>query len=450
MTDKLNLIGFIERGNAIMMRSLFSGVSGLKSHQTKMDVIGNNISNVSTYGYKSQRTTFKDTFYQTMRGSAEESINFGGTNPSQIGYGASVNTIDVLHTNGGYVPTGRPMDVFIDGEGYLISHDKSGSESYTRVGVLNFDGNGNLVDGNGSYIVGYPIARYTQPTAGHATGEIILNETPAKASKVKVNGMNISFGDDNGAFFNGFKVMTVSDPAAVGVEAEIDIANKLITVTTSTANIDTADLETALRDVSSHVVAGSGVFPATINDDLITVTADAGTTSISTGVTSTKSNGGENIKTAPVLDKSNGVQMIKKPGTLVDIDDDGNYDTENSDVMELTSISIGPDGVISGQDTNGIIIELGQIVLANVPNPEALTLQGNSYYKALSNTGEIEYTEPGEGTSAMLVSGGLENSNVDLANELTDMIMTQRGFQANSRIITVGDEMLQEIVNLKR
>lgn len=433
-----------------MMRALYSGVSGLKTHQSKMDVIGNNISNVNTYGYKAQRATFKDSFYQTITGSADATGVLGGSNPAQVGYGSTINTIDVLHTNGGYVPTGMAMDVFIDGEGYFIARDANGGEKYTRVGVLNFDGDGNLVDGNGNYICGYPVARYTDTTVDHVQGEIILEKTPATPAKIDVKGLHITLGQDSGAFFNGFKIRTVTEIAAAGVTAEADLANKIITVVTIDTDIDLADLETALQNMT--VKAGSGVFPTAIEDDLanITVTADVGVTNIATGTTSTKATGGQDEKVSTVLDKANGLQQIKKPGTLIDTDGDGNYDAEAIDVMQLSSISIGPNGVISGQDANGMIIEIGQIALANIPNPAALTLQGDSYLKAISNTGEISYGVPGDGTVGLLVSGGLENSNVDLANELTDMIITQRGFQANSRIITVGDEMLQEIVNLKR
>lgn len=438
-----------------MMRALYSGVSGLKTHQTKMDVIGNNIANVNTYGYKAQRTTFKDSFYQTITGSADSTGALGGSNPAQVGYGSTINTIDVLHTTGGYVPTGRALDLFVDGEGYFVARDANGGEKYTRVGVLSFDGTGNLVDGNGNYICGYPVARYGDTTATHNQGDIILEESASKAAKMDVNGLHIYFGDDNGTFFNGFKIRTVSDLSAAGVTAEADIANKIITVTANVTDIPT-DVDTdgslvyALRNMTAK--AGSGVFPADIdsNKDLITVVADAGVTNIITGVTSSKATGGEDKSVSSVLDKANGLQQIRKPGTLVDTDGDGNYDSESADVMELSSISVGPNGIISGQDSNGKIIELGQVVLANIPNPAALTLEGDSYLKAISNTGAITYGVPGDGTVGLIVSGGLENSNVDLANELTDMIITQRGFQANSRIISVGDEMLQEIVNLKR
>ncbi|MCL2088457.1 MAG: flagellar hook-basal body complex protein [Oscillospiraceae bacterium] len=119
-------------------------------------------------------------------------------------------------------------------------------------------------------------------------------------------------------------------------------------------------------------------------------------------------------------------------------------------LIPLDNISVGADGKISGRAANGLIIEIGMIALANVPNPEALEMTNNSYYKAKMNTGEISAVLPGEETSGSLEAGGLEMSNVDLTKEFTDMITTQRGFQANSRIITVTDEMLLELVNMKR
>ena len=423
-----------------MMRSLYSGVSGLKSHQTKMDVIGNNIANVNTYGYKTKRTTFKDCYYQTLSGSANAGGSLGGSNPVQVGYGATINTIDVLHTSGGYVPTGQAMDLFIDGEGYFIARDGNGAERYTRVGVLSFDGSGNLVDGNGNYICGYPISR-------DANGKIILKTNLAESAKIKYGTTTFDFGAANGDFFNGYKIVTKQDTSVTGVNASVDIASKVITITTKdTTNISTDDLQAALRTMKDHVTGG--VWPTEINDDLITVNPTGA--NIKPDFTTSKAAGGKDETTSTVLDTAHGVQTIKKPGTLIDTDNDGKYDSEAADVMELSSISIGPNGVITGQDANGQIIEIGQVALANIPNPGALTLEGDSYLKAISNTGEISYGVPGDGTVGSVVAGGLENSNVDLANELTDMIITQRGFQANSRIITVGDEMLQELVNLKR
>ncbi len=543
-----------------MLRALFSGVSGLKAHQSKMDVIGNNIANVNTYGYKAQRVTFQDTFYQTLTASSDATAASGGGNASQIGYGTVISTIDVLHTRGGYVSTGKATDLYISGEGYFVAQDNNGETCYTRVGNLNFDGSGNLVDGNRYFICGYPIARYTEsvaPTAStlnlngdlsvnfgdvngsyfngyklvtatdaaattptaeinandktitvtsdaaltaaqletalrnmtaaagsndlpqaiknnlaaitvsgadtvtenhafktaaaggeaaHEVGDIIFETIPSKGAEITVNDVKISFGDVNGAYFNGYKIQTVYDSSATGAaEATVNVGSKIITVTSNLSSIDAADLQNALQNMTAEV--GTGVISSDV--DLSQIIVDgAAASSLATGVTSMKAINGEDVSVQTSCDTSHGLQRITIPGSLVDSDGDGLYDTEMSDVMELSGISINANGVITGEYDNNII-EIGQILLAGIPNPQALTLDGSSYLRADNNTGEINYYVPGEGVVGTLVSSGLENSNVDLAND-ADMIMAQRGFQANSRIITVGDEMLEELVNLKR
>lgn len=280
-----------------MMKALYSGVSGLRSHQTKMDVIGNNIANVNTNGYKTQRATFRDVYYQTVSNPGQASAGIGGTNSSQVGYGAQIASVDTIHTLSGYSPTNKGTDLYINGEGFLKVTDASGNMFYTRYGALNFDSEGQLVDSNGSIVMG-------------------LNGSVTAA------------------------------------------ANANITT-------DLQKIKIAINDYSN----------ITINSD----------------------------------------------GTIT--------------------------GVKTGTDT---IDTLGLIAIATIPNPAALQLDGSSYYTAGNNTGTITYHAAGLGGSGSLVTGGLEMSNVDLANEFSDMIITQRGYQANSKIITVVDQMLEELVNMKR
>lgn len=311
-----------KRGNFIMMRSLYSSVAGLKTHQTAMDVVGNNIANVNTFGYKTQRTTFRDAYYQTLQASTESSKDLGGKNALQVGYGSTLATIDTNHEIGGYASTGYTMDAYIDGEGYFVVTDKNGNEYLSRVGAFSFDSDGYLVDGNRRYVCGYQI---------------------------------------------------VEDAATGSLEA------------------DTATFEAN---------AATNMFGNAIRKPLVD----------ETGALTTDGTG--------------------KP-------------------MTLSSISIGGTGIVTGVNTNGEVVTLGQIALANVPNPEGLTLLGDSYWKAVHNVGEFTYETPGVLTGE-LVTSGLEASNVDLANEITQMIIVQRGYQANSRVINVTDSMLEELINLKR
>ena len=140
-----------------MIRSLYAGVTGLRNHQTKMDVIGNNVSNVNTAGYKSQRVVFKDLYYQTLSSATAPGVEKGGLNPMQIGYGSAIATIDVLHTRSGIQMTDVVTDLYISGDGYFQVISGAGEINFTRVGSFDFDQNGNLVDANGYYVCGgYP------------------------------------------------------------------------------------------------------------------------------------------------------------------------------------------------------------------------------------------------------------------------------------------------------
>lgn len=313
-----------------MVKSMFAGVSGLRAHQSKMDVIGNNIANVNTYSFKTGRATFKDAYYSTMTAASGAGGGYGGGNPSQVGYGSQIGSVDVVYTPGSYAPTDRPMDAMINGNGYfmtgtiktddtgkVLAADKPSDLNLTRVGIFNFDEEGYLVDANRNYVYGY------QATYDADSKEYVLPEPDA-----------------------------------------------------------------------------DGKIPLT------------------------------------PIKKQN---ALEADGTEVD----------PPKMMDFTSISIGADGKINGM-YNGKSILVGQIAVANVPNQEALQAMGGSYYKAVTNTGEVTANAPGAGGTAQLKTGGLEMANVDLAKEFSDMITTQRGFQANTRIITVSDEMLQELVNLKR
>lgn len=324
-----------------MMKALYSGVSGMRSHQTKMDVIGNNIANVNTNGYKSQRATFRDIYYQTLSNPSEATaVLVGGTNASQVGYGAQIGSVDTIHTISGYSPTNKETDIYINGDGYLAVLDNSGKTSYTRLGALNFDSEGNLVDVKGSRVVGY----------------------------------------DNG----------IDDTNPNDIKFDTD---------------DNIDLNATL----GHTVDASGNI---------------------TGYSTNYRLGPINIK---------------------NFDSYGNITINNDGTITATVIKdINDNKDINDGAKKGTIVTIGFIPTAYVPNQNALILEGNSYYRAGNNTGDIIYEVPGSGLTGSIVTGGLEMSNVDLANEFSDMIVTQRGFQANTKIISVVDQMLEELVNLKR
>ncbi|MFS0637484.1 flagellar basal body rod protein FlgG [Mesobacillus foraminis] len=264
-----------------MLRSMYSGISGMKNFQTKLDVIGNNIANVNTFGFKKGRTTFNDLMSQTIAGATAPGAN-GGTNPKQVGLGSQIGTIDTVNTQGSLQTTGRPLDLGITGEGYFTVRDEATqSNYYTRAGNFYLDAKRNIVNGDGLKLQG-------------ATGGAITIPTTAQ------------------------------------------------------------------------------------------------------------------------------------------------------------SFSIGQDGAVTYVNQQGTTTNAGRIQLRVFDNPEGLEKVGGNLFQSTGNSGAGTSVNVGTGGSGTLVSGALEMSNVDLSEEFTEMIVAQRGFQANTRIITTSDEILQELVNLKR
>jgi flagellar hook protein FlgE len=327
-----------------MMRSLYSGVSGLRNHQTRMDVIANNIANVNTAGFKSSRVVFQDIYSQTSRNASaamvdgEENTIMGGTNPMQIGLGVVTAAIDVLHTSAAITRTDNPLDLMIQGDGFFQVLQSDGSIQYTRAGNFYLDHLGNLVTTGGN------------PVLGYMTGAL----------------------NDDG-------------------EWESDEIDEF-----------TGDL---LPD---------------INEEIMTTLAE----------------GGDPDGPAKMID------LISEDG------DPDHYRGIN--LYNLRNISIDDKGKIWAMDSTNEKKVVGLVILANFVNPTGLEKKGNSQYAQSANSGGAVSNLAQTNAAGAINPGGLEMSNVDLANEFTDMIITQRGFQANSRIITVSDSMLEELVNLKR
>jgi flagellar hook protein FlgE len=279
-----------------MLRSMYSGISGMKNFQTKLDVIGNNIANVNTYGFKKGRTTFKDLVSQQIAGASEPGGGRGGVNPKQVGLGSQLATIDTVHTQGSLQTTGRPLDLGISGDGFFrlgtgvlpvapAINFTSTDTTYTRAGNFYLDAQGYVVNGDGKYLLG-----------------------------------------NDGT-----------------------------------------------------------------NDTIIKIPTDA------------------------------------------------------------KSFSVGADGTVNYIDNAGVLQTATQVSLAKFSNNEGLEKAGSNEYRETTNSGVPTTSFPGgTGGAGNLVAGALEMSNVDLSEEFTEMIVAQRGFQANTRIITTSDEILQELVNLKR
>ena len=390
-----------------MLRSLYSGISGLRSHQTMLDVTGNNIANVNTSGYKASAAQFQDTLSQLSKGATAPGANNGGGNPAQVGLGVLVSGITTNFTQGSAQSTGRAEDLMISGDGYFIT--RSGAQTtYTRSGAFNLDASGRLVSADGSIVQGWTADGAGNINTGGAVGNIVLPDgaiSPAARTTAATMAGNLP--SETAEAGTVVKDMTVFDANGNASVVSLTFARTKDGWTVrggtpeATATLTFADGKPTAASAKTINVSGVAV-------DLAGLTSYAG------------------VSTAAVTGQNG-----RSAGTL-------------------ESFSIAKDGTLIGSFTNEAKQALGRIALATFTNPAGLEKAGNSGFTATVNSGNPVITGPGDAGAGGIGSGMLEMSNVDLSQEFTNLIVAQRGFQANARIITTSDEVLQELTNLKR
>jgi flagellar hook protein FlgE len=408
-----------------MMRSMFAGVSGLRSHQTMMDVVGNNIANVNTAGYKSAQITFGEAMAQTLRGPAGAGPNSGGTNPLQIGLGVQLASIDGVFTQGATQITGRPTDIAIQGDGFFILQNSTG-RNYTRAGAFRWDESGNLVARGGQLVQGWvaDAAGNVQTSTSLTAINLPLSQVidPVETSEIQLGGnlsSDMAVGDIHTTSIVAYD--SLGEPQEVLIELEKTGAN-------------TWDARATMNGVSLTLSSTSVTFGP---DGALT---SAGTISLS-GYTPA---GADPIAIDVVLDSGAPLVQFGGAASAESVDQNGNA------IGFLTDFSIARDGTISGQFSNGETKTLAKIATATFANPSGLIRAGETRFEASVNSGQPLIGEASDGNHGSLAAGALEMSNVDLALEFTNLIIAQRGFQANSRVITASDEVLADLVNLKR
>lgn len=500
-----------------MMRSLFSGVSGLKNHQTRMDVIGNNISNVNTAGFKGSRVVFQDMLSQTIQSASSPQGNRGGTNPQQIGLGVGIGSIDTIYSDGNVQSTGKNTDLCISGNGFFIVSDGA-NKIYSRAGAFEFDQEGNyLIPGSGLKVQGWMADESGNiSTNGEVTSiKIPKGQTiPARATDYLTYTKNLSA--DAKATTTTIPAYTSStlppiltdDPLPDGstktVEHNAD-ANGVVTVTTTIkAKTKTRNgieggpetLETIVEqwspDTSTPPVYSVTGTKTSQPKKLAQVTAyDSLGTAHLINVTFTKFPGTENawfISSGKdtMTDPTN---PISGGGGTIWFNSNGSFKESNitaisfnpagADAVSITvdttamtqysgdstaactdktgyaagsldSVSIDSTGTMIGAFSNGQNRSLAQVAMATFNNPAGLTKTGNSLYQESNNSGAAQVSTANTGGAGKITASSLEMSNVDLSEEFSNMIITQRGFQANSKIITTSDEMIEILTNLKR
>lgn len=429
-----------------MLQAMLAGVASIKAQQTRMNVIGNNLANINTTAYKSSRVTFQDMIAQTIRGATRPGNGLGGIDPTQIGLGVTIGDTNVDDEQGSLNATNRGTDLAVQGNGlFLVSN---GYEiSYTRDGAFDLDANGDLVSAStGQKLLGWPANTLG---AIDPTGQI----QPTDALNIPV-GVLKSVQQTTLASFSG------------NLDASAGLTDNLVTQVTVYDGLGNAHLVSI--QFANHAVPPSGTPPsgATSSWEWTAYEGQVGTgtpigSSTSAGNSSLyfDANGGLLTPAGSfnvTVPSTNGATAL--PVTL-DFDKITQLSTSSQvnptgqngfPPGSLSSFTIGADGVITGNFSNGLSRLLGQIALTVFPNPGGLERIGSNMWRSTDNSGLPVTGSPRSGSRGTITAGFLEQSNVDVGNEFSDLIVTQRGFQANTKVVTTVDEMMQDLINMKR
>ncbi len=540
-----------------MLRSLLAGVSGLRNHQMRMDVIGNNIANINTIGFKSGRINFAEALSQTLAPAGASYLN-----PMQIGLGMKTTSIENLYSQGSLERTGVLTDLAIEGDGFFILN-AGDTQMLTRAGQFFFDADGKLVNHSGLAVQGWQLTDENKKlglgsgnlsdisidmnmvSEAKETGNIWLsgnlNAGLKTTTEVWSLGSALTTGGANADATTALNSLDqVSTQLVDGDTIEISGTNPDGTEVSATYTYSSGDTVQNLLDAINNAFSG---VTATMQDGKIVLTdAEAGDSSTTIRLTNGANNTGRidlanfvnttpgetaKVKTSVVVYDSlgsshnvileftktanngewtwtakttgdeeitagsSGRATFNEAGSLTSFTfDDGatkmTLDPKNgAKVMDvdlhaesgegrmgltqfnslstvnvkqqdgravgrLVNLTIDPKGVINGTFSNGEKVALAKIALAEVPNKSGLMQLGEGMYQSSMASGAQQVVELDDKSVTSIVSGSLEMSNVDVAKEFTDMITTQRGFEANARVITTSDQMLSELISLKR
>ncbi len=418
-----------------MLSSMYSAITALSLHQTYMDVVANNLANVNTTAYKASRIDFMTQISQLQSaGNAPTAAGvtpaWGGRNAIEVGLGVQLGATTKIMTQGALRSTGRATDLAVQGDGYFVLNDGTQGHVYTRDGALDVGPNGQLVHTNtGLQVLGWQ---------ADATTGVIDTTGPLTAITVPTN------------------TSVARATANVTMNGNLDATTAVAGTVTSTLTVlDSLGTSHNITFTFTRNAGMSWGVAATTTDPDITALALAGTPIAFTGTgqwdpanpatsLSITLGNGATTPQAVTVDLSK-LTMLNEASTAAQASQDGLA------AGTLTSLAVVSDtGRVVGLYSNGMTQDIGQVALASFTNPNGLLSAGQNLLRPWLNSGDPQIGTPGSGARGTITSGYLEGSNVDLAQEFTNMIIAQRGFQANSRVITTSDEMLQELISMKR
>lgn len=421
-----------------MLQALLAGVASIKAQQTRMNVIGNNLANVNTTAFKGSRVTFQDMIAQTVRGASRPNETLGGTNPIQFGLGVLISGTDINGEQGSLNATNRPTDLALQGNGFfMVSNGQR--IVYTRDGSFDVDAEGNIVHrSTGERVLGW--------TADPATGTFDEQQVVGATNYLTVPlGLRSAVQVTTAATFAG------------NLDANEPVTGAPLPALTDPAWRTTAvrvfDSQGSAQDITMHFIKSA------TNEWTWQASAANGTT-VAGGGTLTFDGDGNLVSGSPstitITPAGGGAPAFPVEldfGRMVQLSNETTIQSAGQNGFppgSLQGFSIGVDGTITGLFTNGLTRPLGRIALAIFPNSNGLERMGNNMWRGTDNSGLPVVGSAKTGGRGSINSGFLEQSNIDIGNEFTELIITQRGFQANTRVVTTVDEMLQDLINMKR
>lgn len=438
-----------------MLQAMYNGVSAIDANQQQMDVIGNNIANVNTTAYKSGNVTFQDQLSQTIRGaSAGNGVSIGGTNAQQIGLGVRIGSIGMGMEQGGLTSAASPTDLAIQGNGFFMLGDgANGQVQYTRDGTFSVDNCGNLVNASdGQYVLGWQ----SDPTTGKPDTTQQINANSHLSIPV---GSLTSVGQTANASFGGnlSADSTSTDPAYTRSIKVYDSLGEGQTVTLAFTR------DAALPAGAPAGAVGSWTWNAT--GDAVSAPSGTPPNTLNTGDIFFDANGKE-VQTARGATTATGkIELTNTDNSATPQDIAPNFAalTQVSGVSSaapvsqdgfgpgtLSSFNIDSTGAITGIFNNGQTRALGQIAMAQFANPEGLQRAGGNDFDSTTNSGIAQVGTATTNGLGQINTGYLEQSNVDLSTEFTNMIISQRSFQANTKIVSTVDQMLNDVITMKQ
>lgn len=418
-----------------MLTSFYSALTGLNANALYLSIIGNNLANLNTIGFKANITTFGDLLSQTMTGGVAN----GAGNPLQIGLGTQLLSTTPLFTQGSLMTTGEATSMAILGNGFFIMEDVNGTISYTRAGNFTLDKDGFLVAPNGSFVQGWtgidPVTGLVVPNT--ALSNIQIN--PGDLNPPKVTDLMSH-------------VTNLSADAAIGDTYSTSVViydsmgtSHTVTYTFTKTGALAWSWAVAAADATT-ITGGSGALTFDASGNL-TAPAAGAEPSITFDWDDTLFGAADTVVTWDIWDTA---------GTTANLTSYGSPSSTSSTSQNgygagtVSSFVVRTDGVIEAIYSNGQTAELAQVALANFNNPHGLIKLGENLYGETITSGAPSVGEAGTGGRGAVAGNALELSNVDIAQEFTNIITAQRGYQANSRVITTSDELMQEAINIKR